>query len=68
MTGHRDDQSSILDFIMAYEDGAIEDQDHLVKGFQQLIDSGIAWQLQGHYGRTAEMLIKAGHCRRHHNA
>jgi len=50
-----------LDFIMAYEAGELE-EDQIVAGFQQLIDSGLAWQLQGHYGRTAQALIDAGYC------
>lgn len=68
MSLHRNSNESALDFIMAYEAGEIEDDDEIVKGFQQLIDSGLAWQLQGHYGRAAEMLIQQGRCRRHYNA
>jgi hypothetical protein len=30
--------------------------------FQRLINSGIAWQLQGHYGRTAMRLLDKGLC------
>lgn len=55
-----------LDFIMSYEDGTASEEE-IVKGFQGLIDTGLAWQLQGHYGRTAEMLIQRGLCKRHFN-
>lgn len=54
-----------LDFIMAYEAGEL-DEDQIVAGFQQLIDSGLVWQLQGHYGRTAKALIDAGYCTASH--
>ena len=30
--------------------------------FQCLIDSGVVWQLQGWYGRTARQLIDSGYC------
>jgi len=32
--------------------------------FQEMIDSGEVWNLQGSYGRTAESLIDNGYCRR----
>lgn len=51
----------LVDKIMAYESGEMNDED-TVEFFQGLIDSGLAWQLQGHYGRTASALIEAGHC------
>lgn len=50
-----------FDFIIAYENGEL-DYDAIVAGFQHLIDSGIVWQLQGHYGRTAAALIESGEC------
>ena len=48
-------------FIMAYEDGAL-DHSAVVEGFQQLIDSGVVWSLQGSYGRAAASLIQQGLC------
>jgi len=50
-----------LDFIMAYEGGEL-DESEITEGFQDLIDSGTAWTLQGCYGRMAARLIEAGHC------
>ena len=52
---------NIIDKIMAYESGEME-QDDMIEFFQELIDSGMAWSLQGHYGRTAAALIKEGYC------
>ena len=31
---------------------------------QYLIDTGLAWRLQGFFGRTAQACIDAGHCHR----
>jgi hypothetical protein len=47
--------------IMAYESGELE-QDEMVELFQELINSCLAWKLQGHYGRTAAALIENGYC------
>jgi len=47
--------------IIAYEQGAM-DEAEVIEFFQELIDSGLAWRLQGHYGRTARRLIEAGLC------
>lgn len=45
--------------IIAYETGELE-LDGVVELFQHLVDTGLAWQLQGSYGRTAVALIEAG--------
>ena len=49
----------LTDRIIAYESGDLDD-DQAVELFQELVDSGLAWQLQGHYGRTARALIDEG--------
>ena len=33
-----------------------------VQAYQYLIDTGVVWQLQGMYGRTARGLIDSGYC------
>ena len=50
-----------VDNIIAYEQGELDDDD-TISLFQELINSGLAWQLQGHYGRTAMSLVDAGLC------
>lgn len=47
--------------MMAWEEGTLSYADE-VKLFQRLINSGLAWQLQGCYGRHAAELIAAGEC------
>ena len=47
--------------IMDYENGDM-DFERICKFFQGLIDSGMAWRLQGHYGRMANHLIMEGWC------
>ena len=34
-----------------------------VEAWQLLIDTGLAWKLQGFFGRQAKQLIEAGICR-----
>ena len=52
---------SQIDKIIAFEQGEL-DEEGILELFQELIDSGLAWQLQGSYGRTARALIEAGYC------
>lgn len=50
-----------IDKIIAYENGELSEEE-VIELFQDLIDSGQTWTLQGHYGRTAAALIDAGLC------
>lgn len=49
----------LINRIIDYENGKL-DEDETVSLFQELVDDGLAWQLQGSYGRTAQSLIDAG--------
>lgn len=49
----------MIDTIIKYEQGELDEQE-MIDLFQQLVDTGYAWTLQGHYGRTAAALIEAG--------
>ena len=48
--------------IISYESGTMSDED-AVLFFQELINDGSAWTLQGHYGRTAKAFIEEGLCK-----
>lgn len=50
-----------LDRLIAYERGQLNEEE-TIELFQALIDNGMAWKLQGFYGRTAMELIYAGLC------
>ena len=52
-------QSPSVDSIIAYEQGELSDQE-IVYLFAELVQSGMAWSLQGSYGRTALALIEEG--------
>lgn len=49
----------MLDMLMAYEDGAL-DSELVPVLFQNLVDSGLIFSLQGHYVRVAKELVEAG--------
>jgi len=39
-----------------------ESEDQVIEAWQHLIDTGLCWQLQGWFGRTARDLIESGVC------
>ena len=39
-----------------------DSEEQEIEAWQHLIDTGLAWSLQGWFGRTAMHLIEAGHC------
>lgn len=43
-----------------WEEGKL-DEDQTIELFQELVNTGWAWRLQGFYGRTAVALLEAGH-------
>jgi hypothetical protein len=47
--------------IFKYEEDELDGQE-IIELFQELINNGYAWKLQGHYGRMAEDLIENGYC------
>jgi hypothetical protein len=59
-------QTDFIDLIIAYESGDLSDY-QTVNLFADLVRTGLAFQLQGHYGRTAAALIEAGYIDREGN-
>ena len=52
--------SDTFDLMMKYESEGL-DEEETVKLFQDLVNTGMAWSLQGFYGRHAKRLIESGH-------
>ncbi len=52
-------QMDLMSQVLDYEMGILED-DEVVEMFQELVNTGLAWSLQGSYGRTARDLIEQG--------
>jgi hypothetical protein len=54
------DSDTRVNMIVQYECGELDDNATL-ELFSDLIKTGQAWRLQGHYGRTARAIIDAGY-------
>ena len=54
------DSDTRVNMIVQYECGELDDNATL-ELFSELIKTGQAWRLQGHYGRTAKAIIDAGY-------
>ena len=50
-----------VDDFIDFEQGEM-DEARAIEFLQRLIDTGLAWQLQGFYGRTCMRAIEAGYC------
>jgi len=51
--------SAMLDKIIAFEQGELKENE-IIDLFQEMINSGLVWELQGSYGRLAMNLIDNG--------
>jgi hypothetical protein len=54
------DATNVVTYMMQYEMGDLS-PDNIIKLFQYLLDSGMAWTLQGAYGRMTKMLLDSGY-------
>jgi hypothetical protein len=52
-------RAGLVDWLVAWEQGALSAEGEITL-FQELVDSGLAWQLQGMYGRQAMAMLDAG--------
>jgi hypothetical protein len=49
--------------VQIIEGDVTAEEEDIIDAYQSLIDSGVAWQLQGSIGRMAASLIESGYCR-----
>lgn len=52
-------QLPLVEYIMEFEAGTLNETNTLAL-FQNLVDTGLAWTLQGSYGRMARTLLEEG--------
>lgn len=53
--------NALVDKIIAFEGGEMQTEEEVIELFQELVDTGMAWSLQGSYGRMARDLINMGY-------
>lgn len=58
-------EESLSDLMLGWEQGELS-QGKEMELFQRLVDSGLAWSLQGMYGRRAKEMLEAGLIDRRH--
>lgn len=51
--------NNIIEQLIEYESGELKEQ-KTIDLFQTLVDTGLAWELQGHYGRVAQAMLEEG--------
>ena len=51
-----------FDAVMIAEGVEPAEHDQVIEAWQLLVDTGLAWQLQGWFGRQAQRLIEDGYC------
>ena len=59
---NKPESKHMVDKIISYEQGEMNEEE-MISFFQELINTGLAWKLQGSYGRTAMNLIEEGLCK-----
>jgi hypothetical protein len=52
-------KGNVSDALVRFEQGEL-DEGETLELFQHLVDTGLAWRLQGSYGRFAYQLIRLG--------
>lgn len=51
------ESNGLVDQVIRWESGSMSSKEE-VEFFQKLVDTGLAWSLQGTYARRAEQLIR----------
>jgi hypothetical protein len=51
--------TDLVSKIVEWESGEMSEEDE-ISFFQEMVNSGVVWQLQGAYGRQAKAMLDAG--------